>query len=263
MGTPADEVRRRAINRERRYKQVIRLCQLLAAAVVLAVWEFGPSQAELLGSPSAIVPVLLDWITERERWHDLSITLQEALVGYVIGTVAGIVMASAVSASQLVFRVISPLVAALNALPKLALAPLFILIFGLGMQSKIFFVVTAVFFLSFWNISSGIRAIDPIYSQNARALGASRYWLLRDVYTPAALGSVLASLRLSLSWALVAAVTSEYLGSFEGLGNVIARAQSTFEQDEVVAGLIVVAVIAVVFDRVLINIERRFSKWRA
>jgi len=245
----------------RRRSWYLRGAQLVTVAGLIALWQFDVSRL-LFGSPSTVLNVLWSWAQSGARWHDVSVTVEEALSGYVIGTLVGLAVAAAASSARLIYLVVSPIAAALNAVPKVALAPLSILVFGIGMQSKIYFVVATTFFLAFWTLVGGLRSIDPLYPRSARMLGASRYWLVREVYLPAAIGWIMASLRLSLSWAFVAAVVGEYIGGLNGIGVLIGRGQSAFRQDEVVAGLLLVGAIAIIGDRLLLRLESRFTRWR-
>ena len=116
----------------------------------------------------------------------------------------------------------------LNALPKIALAPLFILIFGESVSARAYFVAAGIFFITFYNVFGGIRSIDVVYLRNARVLGANRRWLVRDVYAPSIVGWVMTSLRaLTSAWALTGAVIAEYLGSVKGMGYIVATGQQS------------------------------------
>lgn len=246
--------------KERRRIRTIRILQVATVLALLAYWQANASS--LVSSPQDVGSVLGEWSTDQEMWHHLWVTLQEAVLGYLLGCALGVVSALLLFSSSRALSFVSPFIAALNAVPKIALAPVFIFLFGLGMSSKVYFVVSTTFFLSFWSLVAGLRSIDPIYRNNARVLGADRRWLLLDVYLPAAFGWLMTSLRISLSWALIAAVVGEYLGAVEGIGTVVSQAQFALRQDRVIAGLLVVAIVGFVLDRGLARVERRFARWK-
>ncbi len=168
-----------------------------------------------------------------------------------------------ITPSPLLTRFFTPFIAALNSLPKIALAPLFIFWFGVTLQSKVYFVASLICFIVFQGIHTGIRTIDPALRDNTRLLGASRVELVFHLYIPAILTWIVSSLRLSSAFALLAAVVGEYLGANRGLGFLIASGQQSFRADIVIAGILVVAVMAVALDRALLAVERRMSAWRA
>lgn len=258
---------RKVSRRWRQYRRasLIHLIQLLIVAVLLALWQHagGSALGKLLYStPADVLRVLRGWVTDGTIWPDLWVTLREAMLGYVLGAVLAIALALTLLSSTLLQRFVTPFAAAMGALPKVAMAPLFAVWFGLGTSSKVAFVLSITFFLIFWGASTGLRTIDVIYLHNARLQGAKRLWLLREVYLPATVGWVMTSLRLCVSWALIGATIAEYLGSSEGIGYVVRTAQSTYDQAVVISGILVISIVALIFDRIFWQVERRFSRWR-
>jgi NitT/TauT family transport system permease protein len=244
----------------------LRVAQVCLVVLIIGAWAWlaqAPSNKLILSSPLDVARLLGSWATDGGRWGDLWITLDEALRGYAIGTVAGILLALAVSSSGILRDVLAPFLAGFNALPKVALAPLFIVWFGLGEQSKVYFVVAGILFISFSNVAAGLAAIDHVYMDHARLIGASRWWVLRDIVLPTTIGWLMMSLRLCFSWALLSAVLAEYLGALGGIGKIVADGAASLDQTSVIAGILVVAIIAVVVDRFLALVERRFTRWRA
>lgn len=252
--------------RQRRRRVAMRVAQLATVASVLAAWQStGSSSAYwrfVIGRPSDVLGVLRDWAGDGDRWGDLRVTLSAALYGYLLGAGSAVVVAFLVSLNRWFERFLTPFIAATNAIPKVALIPLFLVWFGLSTQSKVYFVALSSFFLVFWNTLAGIRSIDPVYLMNARALGAPRAWMLREVYIPSVLGWVMTSLRLGASWALLSTVLAEWVGSVAGIGNIIARAANVQRVNEVLAGIFLAALVALLVDRCLLRVERRFSRWR-
>ena len=218
--------------------------------------------SSLIGTPTDVLDQLRTWAKEGAFWQDVGLTVTEAALGYGLGATAAVFLVALVVPFPRVDRFLAPFIAVANALPKIVLAPLFILWLGFSMTSKVLFVASGIFFLIFYGVYAGVRSMDRVLLDNARVLGASRGRLVRDVYLPSILGWLIASLQLSSAWALTAAVVSEYLGSNSGIGFRIALAQQTLAPSAVVAGIISVAIIAVVVDRLLMLVERRFTQWR-
>jgi NitT/TauT family transport system permease protein len=126
----------------------------------------------------------------------------------------------------------------------------------------VYFVASLIFFIIFYGIYSGLRSIDKSLLDNTRALGASKAQLVRHVYAPATASWIVSSLRVGAAFALLAAIFSEFLGATGGIGKRIAVAQQLLQNQVVMAGIFVIAVVALALDRVLIRVERRFARWR-
>jgi NitT/TauT family transport system permease protein len=243
---------------------LIAAAQLATVAVVLLLWQgVSSSQALSFSRPTAVARALGTWLGSAPLRTDIYTTLEETSIGLVVAIAIAIVFAAGLTASQTVAKTVDPFVAILNAIPKVALAPLFLLVFGIGFSAKVYFVVAAVFFIPFFSLYRALRTIDPELLDNIRALGASRYWLIWDVYLPAVVGSTVASLRVASAFAVVSAVIAELVTtSSNGIGLEILQAQSNAQPDYLVAGVLIVSAIAFAFDRVFRVIELRFDTWR-
>jgi NitT/TauT family transport system permease protein len=197
-----------------------------------------------------------------EGLRDLGRTVLGACFGFIIGVVTGLPIAVALASVRWLQQFSAPFVAVLNALPKLALAPLFILILGNTLRAQAYFVGSGILFIVFYNVFTGLRSIDRVYVQNALALGASSVWLAREVYAPAIVGWLMTSLRLMVAWALTGALLEEYLASTSGMGFLVATGQQIGEANQVVGAVLVVSALALVLDRLIVRIESHFSRWR-
>jgi NitT/TauT family transport system permease protein len=195
-------------------------------------------------------------------WKHLWITLQETLLAFAIGAGSGIVVGFWFARQPRVAAVFDPYVKMANALPRVVLAPIFMLWFGLGIWSKVALGVTLVFFIVFFNVYQGVKEVSPVVLANARMLGMSERQLLRHVYWPSALSWMFSSLHTSVGFALVGAVVGEYLGSSSGLGYVIHEAEGTFDVTGVFAGMVVLSAFVLVVDYCVTIIEGRLMKWR-
>jgi NitT/TauT family transport system permease protein len=147
-------------------------------------------------------------------------------------------------------------------MPRIILAPIFAVWFGLGIASKVALGVTLVFFIVFFNVYQGVKEVSPVVLANARMLGADRRALLRHVYLPSATSWVFSSLHTSVGLAFVGAVVGEYLGSSQGVGYLILQAEGTFDINTVMAGILVLTAFALVLDSAVGRIERKLMKWQ-
>jgi NitT/TauT family transport system permease protein len=195
-------------------------------------------------------------------WKHLWITLEETLLAFAIGAGSGVVIGFWFARQPLVAAVFDPYVKMANALPRVVLAPIFMLWFGLGVWSKVALGVTLVFFIVFFNVYQGVKEVSPVVLANARMLGMNERQLLRHVYWPSALSWMFSSLHTSVGFALVGAVVGEYLGAASGLGYLIHEAEGTFDVTGVFAGMVVLSVFVLVVDYAVTLIEGRLMKWR-
>ncbi len=201
-------------------------------------------------------------LTSGSIWGHLIVTLEEALLGLIVGAVLGIGCGFGLARMPLVARVADPYIKMLNAVPRVVLAPLFLLWFGLGIWSKVALAVTLVFFVMFFNTYQGVRDADPVIIDNVRMLGASERQLARHVLVPSALTWIFSSLQTSLGFAMVGAVVGEYLGAARGLGYVIAQAEGTFDTTGVFAGMTVLAAVVVIVSSAVTRLERWLLRWK-
>jgi NitT/TauT family transport system permease protein len=192
----------------------------------------------------------------------LGITLLETLLAFVIGTVLGLVFGLWLALAPTTGAILDPYIKAMNSMPRVILAPIFALWFGLGIWSKVALAVTLVFFIVFFNVYQGVKEVSPVVLANARMLGANQKQLLRTVYLPSATSWVFSSLHTSVGLAFVGAVVGEYLGSARGVGYLILQAEGTFDVNTVFAGIVVLTAFALLLDGLVGRIEKRLMKWQ-
>ncbi|MBB3660905.1 NitT/TauT family transport system permease protein [Rhizobium sp. BK650] len=243
-----------------------RLIQLTLLIVVVGGWQLGVNAGVIdvffFPSPVDIFHQVLTWVTDPSFYKHVSITLTETVLGYVIGTVLGIAAGVWLGLSRSIARILDPFIKGLNAIPRVVLAPIFVLWLGLGLWSKVALAVTLVFFVTFFNAMQGVREVNPVVLSNTRILGAKHFDLLRHVYFPAAASWILSSLRTSVGFAVVGAIIGEYLGASAGLGYLIAQAEGNFDAVGVFAGIVILAIFVLLIDLVLDLVESRLIKWR-
>jgi NitT/TauT family transport system permease protein len=195
-------------------------------------------------------------------WRHLWITLSESMLAFAIGAAAGVLVGFWFARQPVVAAVFDPYIKMANALPRVVLAPIFGLWFGLGIWSKVALGVTLVFFIVFFNVYQGVREVNPAVLANARMLGMNDRALMRHVYWPSALSWMFSSLHTSVGFAVVGAVVGEYLGSAAGLGYLIQQAEGIFDVAGVFAGMFILAVFVLAIDAVVTLVERRLLVWR-
>jgi NitT/TauT family transport system permease protein len=227
------------------------------------VFDNDQQAAFFFGEPLKIFGRVWNWFfVAADIYGHLWITLIETLLAFGIGTVFGLAMGLWLALSPMAAAILDPYIKAANSMPRVILAPIFAVWFGLGVASKVALGVTLVFFIVFFNVYQGVKEVSPIVLANARMLGANRKQLLRHVYLPSATSWVLSSLHTSVGLAFVGAVVGEYLGSSSGVGYLILQAEGSFDINTVMAGILVLTAFALVLDEVVGWVERRLMKWQ-
>ncbi|MES2229181.1 MAG: ABC transporter permease [Pseudomonadota bacterium] len=227
------------------------------------VFENDRQAAFFFGEPLKILDRVVAWFfTRADIYQHLWVTLLETVLAFGIGTVLGLACGLWLALSPLAAAIADPYIKALNSMPRVILAPIFAVWFGLGIASKVALGVTLVFFIVFFNVYQGVKEVSPVVLANARMLGASQKQLLRHVYLPSATSWVFSSLHTSVGLAFVGAVVGEYLGSSRGVGYLILQAEGSFDINTVMAGILVLTVFALLLDAAVGRIERRLMKWQ-
>lgn len=219
--------------------------------------------AFFFGEPVKVLGRMWDWFfVSADIYQHLGITLLETVLAFGLGTLMGLGCGLWLALSPLAAAILDPYIKALNSMPRVILAPIFAVWFGLGVASKVALGITLVFFIVFFNVYQGVKEVSPVVLANARMLGASQRQLLRHVYLPSATSWVFSSLHTSVGLAFVGAVVGEYLGSSQGVGYLILQAEGAFDINTVMAGILVLTAFALVLDGLVGRIERRLMKWQ-
>ena len=224
--------------------------------------ESAKNTAFFFGKPLAVVKVIFDWFTTGKIYPHLAITLWETLLAFAVGSVLGLGVGLWLALSPTASALAEPYITAMNAMPRVILAPIFAVWFGLGVLSKVALGVTLMFFIVFFNVYQGVKEVSPVVLANARMLGASKRQLLRYLYLPSATSWVFSSLHTSVGMAFVGAVVGEYLGSAKGVGYLILQAEGVFDINTVIAGILVLTMFALLLDYAVTRIESRLLVWR-
>src|SRR5215467_5150847 len=253
-----------------RRKLSIYAAQLVVLVIVFGGWQLF-TQLKIVdpfffGQPSGIVSTAWHWVQHGTNfgsiWLQISTTMEEALLGFVIGVTAGIVAGVLLGQFRFLSDVLSPYIKAVNALPRIVLGALFIIILGLGIESKVVLAAFLVFFVVFFNAYQGVREVDGNLVNNARILGASRVQVVRNVVIPSAMTWIIASLHVAFGFAVIGAIVGEVLGAQHGLGVLITDSQNNFNADGIFAGMIIIGAIALIAEWLIGLLERRLLAWR-
>lgn len=267
--------------RLRPYEGNARGWQLALLVVLLVLWHLVSRDTQVaffLGEPVKVAGRIWSWFLpiaiapnalfpdglsgRADIYLHLGVTLLETVLAFGIGTLLGLACGLWLALAPTASLILDPYIKAANSMPRVILAPIFALWFGLGIWSKVALAVTLVFFIVFFNVYQGVREVSPVVLANARMLGASRRQLLRTVYLPSATSWVFSSLHTSVGLAFVGAVVGEYLGSARGVGYLILQAEGTFDVNTVFAGIAVLTAFALLLDGLVGLIERRLMKWQ-
>jgi NitT/TauT family transport system permease protein len=235
------------------------LCTALAWE--LAAWQW-PNVARLVSQPTEIARGLVEVVANGTIWQHLQTTLSEMAVGYVIGAIAGVALGLLFGRIKLLGDIFNPYITLFNGIPKVALAPVFVIWFGIGVMSKIAIILTMVFFVVFINTFAGLRSVNEEYVNIARIMGASAWQVAREVFLPATLPFILVGLRAGIPFSVIGAVVGEFIAATKGLGYFINYHQGTYDTNGIFVGVTILAILVVVLDWLLSLVERRLLKWR-
>jgi NitT/TauT family transport system permease protein len=259
-GTAATAARRRS------RRGLVPLLQVLVGVGAVGAWELlaraGVLDPFYFSRPSDVGVQIWEWVSTGDLFEHLFVTLQEAFLAFVVGALLGLAVGFLLARARLLAQVFDPYIKMLNALPRVVLAPIFLLWFGLGIWSKVALGVTLVFFVVFFNTYQGVRDVSPVVLDNARMLGASERDLIRHVLLPSALSWIFSSLHVSVGFAIVGAVVGEYLGAARGVGYLIQQAEGVFDTTTVFAGMVVLMLVVLVIDQLINRLERYLLRWR-
>ena len=233
---------------------------------ILGTWQLlsGPMiDPFFISSPSEIFGQLAVWIQDGTLLDALLFTMQAMLLGFVIGAVAGILLGLILGRADILATVLDPFILAVYSLPKVALVPLFLLWFGIGLTTNTAIAALTVFFLVFFNTYSGARTVDQDLIDVVRLMGGKRREVFRSVVVPSAMVWIFTGLRLAVPYALIGAIVGEIVASDRGLGFLIRRSAGFFDTAGVFAALTVLMIVSASLNALVNKLESRTSRWRA
>lgn len=234
-------------------------------AILLGAWELisGTLMNPFwISKPSLITRAFAEWFSTPAFWGHLGMTMTEVGLGFLLGAIGGVVVGFILTEMRRGGEFLDPYMAALYGVPKTALAPLFILWFGIGLGSKIMMAGIMVFFIVFFNTMAGLKAVELELINMARVVGASRYEILTKIKFPYAFPYVMTGIKVGLPTGLIGAIVAEFISSNQGIGYLIVRSSMMFDTASVFAGIIVLAVIVFALNEILARVERHVLRWR-
>jgi NitT/TauT family transport system permease protein len=239
--------------------------QLAAFAVVLVIWE-AAGRADLLNpmyapSPGRIGAALVDLFGSGRIWTHLQATFTAALVGLALGIVAGIVLGVLGALVPLVAELLEPVMTLLNAIPRVILAPLFVIWLGIGLASKVALAFILVAVLIFFTVFTGIRQVDRKLVERVVTLGGGRWALVRHVYLPSVAAWVMGNLKVAVGFAFTGAVVGEFVAASRGLGWMLSFAQSTYNSALMLALVLLIMVVVLAIFAIAGRLEKYLLRW--
>jgi NitT/TauT family transport system permease protein len=245
----------------------VRRALLLAApgATLLCFWQFASGRLireTYVSKPTEIAWRLVDLFYTGEIWPSLRVTGEELVLSYAIGVLLGLLLGYALGRSPRLASIFEPYVMAFYGIPKIALAPLFVIWFGIGIWSKVMLAGTMVFFLVFYNVFAGVRSVDRDVVNLALVLGANERQLGRQIYLPAAAPFLMLGMRMAIPYAVIGVIVGEFTSSTAGLGLFINYASSTYDPAGVFAGIFILLAFVMGMNALANRLERKLLKWQ-
>jgi sulfonate transport system permease protein len=256
--------------RHRRSVTAVWIGRVALAVIVIGGWQWftamGWVDKFFFGQPSEIWNSLAKLFTQGTAfgsiWENLWVTAKEAFGGFLLGTLAGIVIGILLGSNRYLSSVVGPYIRIVNSIPRIILGSIFIVAFGLGTFPKILLAAVLVFFIVFFNAFQGVREVNPNLVANVKVLGASPLHVARHVTIPSALTWIIASLHTAFGFAIIGALVGEVFGSQRGVGLVISQAQGRLDPNTVFAGMAIMAVITLAAEYLISLLESRVLSWR-
>jgi NitT/TauT family transport system permease protein len=237
------------------------VARVVVLTALLAVWQYapGPALRFWISSPVDIVTKLWSWVLDGSLWENLEATLAAMALGYMIGTATGVGLGLVFGFLPRLHRILSPYISALYALPKIALAPLFVILFGIGIASKVVLVAVTVFFLVLTATLDGVRNVDRDLVQALSLMGATRAEVIRKALVPGALPWIFTGMRIAVRYAFSNTLLAELIASNRGIGFLIEYYSGTFDAAGAYAAILVLVACSVGLTELLSWIETRMA----
>jgi NitT/TauT family transport system permease protein len=251
---------------KQQYRRRVAIGQIAVIVTVIAAWHLGSGRLFdpfYVGSPIGVAKVLVDDFGDPRFWNDLRVTGTEMTLGYLVGGLSGIALGILFARWRLAADIFDPFFTGLNSLPRIALAPLLVIWFGIDMASKVVLAATLVFFLTFFTTLSGIRNVDQALVDVARLMGASDRQIFRYVMLPGAAAWIINGLKMSLPYALIGVIVGEFLIASSGLGYRLNLYSTSYNTNGTFAMLLVMMALMMGLNALMGLVERHALRWRA
>jgi NitT/TauT family transport system permease protein len=233
---------------------------MIGAWQLTVMWEL--MDRTVTSTPRAVFTYLYHAVQGEALWHNLWVTLEAALIAFVLASVVGVVIGIALALLPRFEKVIDPYLSAFNSMPRIALAPVFVVAFGLSIKAKIALAFTIVVFILITAARAGVRSVDSEHLRLANVLGADRRQMFWKILLPVAVPSIFGGLRLGVVYALLGTITAELIGSVDGIGQMLQVAAGLFRTDEIYGLLIVLAITATLINMLMGLLERYLLRWQ-
>ena len=254
------------VQSEKRHFLKVNACRLIIVILFLVLWELvsGPLiKPFFISEPSAIIKTLIKWIGNGSLLFHLKITLLEMVIGFMLGCALAIGAGYILGLQETLAEVVTPYITALYGLPRVAIAPLFVIWFGIDMPSKIALVTVVIFFLVFFNVFNGVKEVNPELVKVIRLMGANRLQVFIKVIVPSTYVWIFSAMKVAVPRALIAAVVGEMISANRGLGFLVAYMAGNYDTTGIFAAIFVLVILAVSLSYGINHLERYFSKWKS
>lgn len=253
-------------NTRRRMTILMHIARVALLVLILGVWEFASGRLVpvfFASKPSLVALALWDLVKDGSLFFHMSITALEAFLGFLIGGLLGMIVGTALGRSHTLAELLDPFIMAFYSLPKVALAPLFILWLGIGLEMKVALTAAIVFFLVFLNTYTGVRNVSRELESILYLMGANERAVLFKVVLPSAITWVFAGLRISVPYALIGAIVGELMASNQGLGSLLVLAQGQLDTAGVFAALVAIMLLAFMLNLAVKFAETQLTPWKS
>ena len=236
--------------RARNHAILVNVARVLLVVVVIAAWQyFGPKIGKVTASsPSDVVSAFKTWASSGQLGRDIGSTMEEVVLGYIFGSLVGIILGVLLASAQFIAELLDPFIMALFGIPLIALGPLMVVWFGIGLEPKVVLSAVLVFFFVFYSTYEGVRSVDRSLVTAAKLMGASNFQVRKHITMPGARSNILLGLRMGVPQALVGAIVGEFISSSKGIGYHIQFATSELDTGGVFAGLVLLAAVALLLN---------------
>jgi NitT/TauT family transport system permease protein len=258
-------VRRRLLGRRSGRAVLVLVCQVMVVLGILVAWQLASGrvvQAYLVSNPIDVAKKLWTLLGDASMRHNIWITTQELVLGYLLGAVSGIVVGWALGTVRFAGDVFEPIISAFNGIPKVALAPLFLLWFGLGVGSKVAIAGMIVFFVLYYNVYTGMRTVPSALVDVTRAMDASPWFIIRRIVLPSVSVALFAGLKAGVPFAMIGVIAGEFISADAGLGYYTMTATQQFDPAGLFAGLVIIVVMLLIGTTLVSIVERRALAWQ-
>jgi NitT/TauT family transport system permease protein len=266
IGRGAAQRRRASRSKSIQSASLLLLARVAVLMAMIALWWFVADRQlmdpTVTSSPKAVFSWLVDAVTGPDLWVNLGATMWATILAWVIAVVIGTVLGISLALLPRVEAVINPYLSAFNAMPRIALAPLFVVAFGLTIYSKVALAFSIVVFMAISSARAGVASVDLDLTRLSDVLGASKIQRFFKVLLPVAVPSIFGGMRLGLIYALLGTLTAELIGSVNGIGQMLQEAAGLFKTDEIYGLLIILAIVATALNGGMGYIERRLLRWQ-